>query len=213
MKRVIVTGGTGGLGNAICGKFQEEKWEVVALGSADLDLTDKDAVQRFFARECCDLLVCAAGIIRDQPIVRMEEGEWDDVFRVNFTAAKLCAEAAIPVMSASGGGQVVFISSYAAVHPAVGQAAYATAKAALLGLTKELAAQYGRENIRVNAVLPGFLETPLTVAVKERRKDAVKELHFLGKFNTPAVVADFIWFLQERMPFTSGQSFCLDSRP
>ncbi len=143
----------------------------------------------------------------------MEECEWDDVYAVNFTAARLCAEAAIPGMVERGGGHVVFISSYAAVRPAIGQAAYATAKAALLGLTKELASLHGRKNIRVNAILPGFLETRMTEAVSEKRKEVVRGLHFLGKFNTPAIAADFIWFLEESMPFTSGQSFHLDSRP
>lgn len=212
LKRAIITGGTGGLGNAIAGKFREAGWEVVCLGSKDLDLSDSEAVTRFFARTECDLLVCAAGIIRDQPVSRMEECEWDDVFQVNFSASARCAEAAMPGMAKRGGGHVVFISSYAAVHPAVGQAAYATAKAALLGLTKGLAAEYGGKGLRVNAVLPGFLETPMTEAVSPKRKKIVRKLHMLGEFNTVIAAADFIWFLEERMPHTSGQSFSLDSR-
>lgn len=213
LKRAIITGGTGGLGSAIAEKFREEGWEVVCLGSKDLDLLDSEAVTRYFAGVECDLLVCAAGIIRDQPVSRMEESEWDDVFHVNFSGAARCAEAAMPVMARRGGGHVVFISSYAAVRPAVGQAAYATAKAALLGLTKDLAAAYGEKGLRVNAVLPGFLETPMTEAVSPRRRDIVRKLHMLGEFNTAAAAADFIWFLEDRMPHTSGQSFSLDSRP
>lgn len=213
MKRVIVTGGTGGLGTAITEKFRSAGWEVLALGSRDLDLANPDAVNAFFATEKCDLLICAAGIIRDKPISRMEISEWEEVFSVNYTAAARCATAAIPRMTASGGGHVIFISSYAAIHPAVGQAAYATAKAALLGLTQDLAAQYGPAGIRVNVVSPGFLETPMTEAVSEKRKKIVRGIHYLRKFNTPQAAADFIWFLQEKMPFTSGQSFQLDSRP
>ena len=213
LKRAIITGGTGGLGSAIAVKFRGEGWEVLCLGRKDLDLTDREVVTRYFSGTECDLLVCAAGIIRDQPVSRMEESEWDDVFAVNFSAAARCAEAALPGMAARGSGHVVFISSYAAVHPAVGQAAYATAKAALLGLAKDLAGKYGGSGVRVNAVLPGFLETPMTEAVTAKRKEIVRKLHMLGEFNTVAAAADFICFLEERMPHTSGQSFSLDSRP
>lgn len=213
LKRAIITGGTGGLGRAIEEKFRKEDWEVITLGRSGLNLSDAEAVRSFFRETSCDLLVCAAGMIRDQPISRMEEGEWDEVFWLNFIAASDCALAALPGMVERSSGHVVFISSYAAIHPAVGQAAYATAKAALLGLTKDLATKYGKHGIRVNALLPGFLETPMTEAVSPKRKEIVRQLHALGEFNTVAAAADFLWFLETSMPFTSGQSFQLDSRP
>ncbi|MGJ8643759.1 MAG: SDR family oxidoreductase [Luteolibacter sp.] len=213
MERAIITGGTGGLGSAIASCLSEGGWETVQLGRKDLDLADKNALKAYFSAEKCDLLVCAAGMIRDQPLSRMEEVAWDEVFQVNFTAARNCARAAIPAMIQQGKGHIIFISSYAAMHPAVGQAAYAAAKAALHGLTKELAEKHGNSGIRVNAVLPGFLETPMTSAVTEKRREIVKKLHFLGELNTPETAAEFIRFLHERMPHTSGQIFSLDSRP
>lgn len=213
LKRAIITGGTGGLGSAIAWKFRAGGWEVVCLGRNDLDLSDSAAVESFFAGIECDLLVCAAGIIRDQPVSRMEESEWDDVFRLNFSAAARCATAALQGMAERRRGHVVFISSYAAVHPAVGQAAYATAKAALLGMTKDLAAEHGGKGVRVNALLPGFLETAMTEAVSPKRREIVRKLHMLGEFNTVEAAADFLWFLETAMPHTSGQAFQLDSRP
>lgn len=214
MERAIITGGTGGLGSAIAGCFSSRgNWDVDQLGRKDLDLGDRRAIESFFSSKTCDLLICAAGMIRDQPLSRMEEEAWDEVFRLNFTSAQKCAFAVIPQMIERGKGHIMFISSYAAVHPAIGQAAYATAKAALHGLTKELAETYGNCGIRVNTVLPGFLETPLTSAVSEKRRDIVRKLHFLGKLNTPEAAAEFIRFLHERMPHTSGQIFSLDSRP
>ena len=152
-------------------------------------------------------------MINDQPLSRMEESAWDEVFQVNYIAARNCALAALPKMIEKGRGHVIFISSYAAIHPAVGQAAYGVAKAALHGLTKEMAELHGGSGIRVNAVLPGFLETPMTSAVSEKRKEIVKKLHFLGKLNTPEAAGEFIRFLHEQMPYTSGQIFSLDSRP
>jgi 3-oxoacyl-[acyl-carrier protein] reductase len=212
LKRVVITGGTGGLGTAIAGKFAGNGWEVVALGSNDLDLADGGAVGRFFDETPCDLLVCCAGMIRDAPLSRMEEVAWDKVMALNYGAAARCALSAIPGMRARGSGHVVFVSSYAARRPAVGQAAYAAAKAALHGLARDLAERYGKDGLRCNVVLPGFLETPMTEAVSERRKAVIREGHCLGGFNTPEAAAGFVWFLEEKLPFTSGQVFSLDSR-
>ncbi len=213
LKRAIITGGTGGLGSAIARKLKEEEWEVLALGSDDLNLTDPGAVGDFFRRNPCELLICVAGLVRDEIIFRMSERSWDEVFCINYTAARLTAFAALQRMMERGTGHIVFISSHAAIHPAPGQAAYASAKAALLGLTKDLAGEYGSSGIRINAVLPGFLETPMTQGIEGSRREEVLKAHALGKFNTTAAVAGFIWFLHEHLPFTSGQVFQLDSRP
>lgn len=212
LKRVVITGGSGGLGSAIAGKFRGAGWDVDAMGREDLDVRDDKAVERYFSGKSCDLLICAAGVIRDQPLLKMEEEAWDEVWSVNFEGARKCALAAIEGMVVRGGGQVIFISSHAALHPAVGQAAYATAKAALLGLTEALAEEWGPRGIRVNAVLPGFLETRMTGAVSVKRKKVVRDGHFLGEFNTVEAAADFFLFLEERMTGTSGQVFQLDSR-
>jgi 3-oxoacyl-[acyl-carrier protein] reductase len=115
-------------------------------------------------------------------------------------------------MLARGCGHVIFVSSFSAVHPPPGLAAYATAKAALLGLTRDLAGRCGSRNIRVNSVLPGFLETRMTHNVTAKRRAAVLAEHVLGTFNTPAAVAGFLHFLHHRLPHTSGQVFQLDSR-
>jgi hypothetical protein len=116
LKRVVITGGTGGLGKAIVHEFAGKGWDVVALGRTDLDLADNVSVPRFFEINPCDLLVCCAGMIRDVPLLRMAEEQWDDVLSVNFNASALCAAAAVPGMLAKGCGHVVFVSSYAALH-------------------------------------------------------------------------------------------------
>lgn len=213
LKRVIITGGTGGLGQCISQRFITAGWQVLALGREDLDLTCPSAIEAFFSANPCDLLVCAAGAICDQPLMKMNESIWDEILDINYLAAKRCALAAIPSMRDKNQGHVVFISSYAAFYPVAGQAAYATAKAALLGLTSDLAFEHGSNQIRVNAILPGFMDTRMTENVSSERKHEVRKSHVMGQFNTPAIVADFIWFLEERMPHTSGQIFQLDSRP
>ncbi len=151
-------------------------------------------------------------MIRDTPLLRMEEEQWDDVVAVNYKAAARCAAAAVPGMLTKGRGHVIFVSSYAALHPAVGQAAYATAKAALHGLAREMAEKHGSAGLRFNVVLPGFLETAMTEAVSDQRKEVIRGMHCLGGYNTVSVAAGFVRFLEERLPFTSGQVFSLDSR-
>lgn len=212
LKRVIITGGTGGLGNAISKQFKTAGWDVLPLGRNDLDLMNLLAIDTYFSENHCDLLICAAGIVKDQLLAKMDESTWDEVIDLNYFGAKNCAQVVIPYMIKKGHGHIVFISSYAANYPAVGQAAYATAKASLLGMTKDLALRHSSNKIRVNAILPGFMETKMTDNVSDKRKQELREMHEIGEFNTPEIVAEFIQFLEERMPFTSGQIFQLDSR-
>jgi len=212
MLHLVITGGSGGLGRALVAVFHRPLWQAAAPGHRELDVTDAAAVDGFFAGRTVDLLICAAGITRDAPLVRLPESDWDHVLAVNFGGAQACAAAVMPGMLARGVGHIVFISSYAARHPAPGQAAYATAKAGLLGLTRQLAARHGRHGIRVNAILPGFLPTPMTRTVSAVRRAEILGEHSLGAFNTPAAVAGFIHHLHHQLPYTSGQIFQLDSR-
>lgn len=211
-RQVVITGGTGSLGRAIAAAFESAAWSVAAPGHRELDVRDEAAVRRFFHHRPVDLLVCAAGIIRDAPLLRTAESTWDEIWEVNFTGAARCAVAAMPGMLAQQAGHIIFIASHSALHPPAGQAAYAAAKAALLGLTGDLATRHGPSNIRINAVLPGFLETPMTEAVTRRRRAEILAAHSLARFNTCRETAAFIAFLHHHLPHTSGQAFQLDSR-
>ena len=212
MKHLVITGAGGGLGKALATVFTDIGWEVGLPGRGELDVTDLAAIRNYFESRPLDLLVCAAGIIRDVPLGHMRENQWNDVFAVNYQGAADCAAAVLPGMIRQGHGHVVFISSYSALHPAAGQAAYAASKAALLGLAADLAARHGPSNIRVNAILPGFMETRMTQTVSDPRKAEILADHALGRFNTPAAVAKFIRHLHDELPHTSGQVFQLDSR-
>ena len=212
MKEVVITGGGGGLGQAVAHVFESPDWKVSAPGSFELDVRDRVAVARYFRDHSPDLLVCAAGMIRDMPLARVTESDWDEILAVNCQGAQACAVAAIAGMVARGGGHIVFISSFSALHPPSGQVAYATAKSALIGLTADLASRHGPSNIRINAVLPGFLETKMTGSVSVKRRSIVLSAHALGRFNTVDVTAKFIRYLHDQLPHTSGQVFQLDSR-
>jgi 3-oxoacyl-[acyl-carrier protein] reductase len=212
VKNLVITGGGGDLGKALATVFAEAGWNVFTPSRCELDVIDSAAIRNYFDSRQLDLLVCAAGITRDVPLLRMRENEWDEVIAVNFQGSTNCAAAVLPGMIRQGHGHIVFISSYSALHPPAGQAAYAASKAALLGLTGDLAARYGSSNIRFNAILPGFMETQMTQTVSTVRKTEILTDHSLGRFNTPATVAKFICHLHEHLPHTSGQVFQLDSR-
>ena len=213
MEHVLVTGGHGDLGNRIASSFREGEYAVHAPGRDQLDVADPESVASFFKTlEPLDLLIANAGLSHDQLLARTSEAEWDRQLEVNLHGAFRCAKAALKPMLRRRTGHLVFISSYSAIHPPAGQAAYAAAKAGLIGLAKSLAREVGPANIRVNVILPGFLETRMTEAVSDARKETVRQNHALGRFNTPESVARFLVHLHQHLPHTSGQIFQLDSR-
>ena len=210
--QAVITGGTGGLGKAIAEALVAPDWSIAATGSRELDVKDPAQVRCYFEGRDMDLLVCAAGITRDASLGKLSEEAWDETWSVNFTGALSCIRAVLPSMIERRRGHIILISSFSALRPPRGQAPYAAAKAALLGLVVDLALQYGSSNIRINAVLPGFLETAMTSGVTPERRQQILADHTLGRFNTCAHAAEFIRFLHHQMPNTSGQVFQLDSR-
>lgn len=208
----MITGGEGGLGQALASAFTSAGHVVAAPGRSELDVSDAAAVKDYFRNRETGLLICNAGITRDALLAKIDEEQWDEVIAVNLRGAALCAAAASRGMIRARRGHIVFVSSYSAIHPPSGQAAYAAAKAGLIGLGKSLAKELGAANLRVNVVLPGFLETKMTATVSDERKDTVRSEHVLGRFNTPEAVAAFLLTLHLHLPHTSGQVFQLDSR-
>lgn len=209
---IVITGGNGGLARAISAAFAEAGHRVSAPARDALDVTDAPAVKSWFAGRDIALLVCNAGLTRDTPLAKLGETAWDETLDANLKGAALCAAAAAKGMVRARDGHIVFVSSHSAIHPPAGQAAYAAAKAGLIGLCHSLARELGPANVRVNAILPGFLETPMTAGVSPGRRETVLRDHALGRFNTPEAAAAFLLHLHERMPHTSGQVFRLDSR-
>ena len=211
-ENVVITGGEGGLGRALAAAFTAAGHAVEAPGRAALDVRDAPTVRAYFRARETGLLICNAGLTRDALLPKLTEADWDEVLAVNLRGAAFCAAAASREMIRARRGHMVFISSHSAIHPPAGQAAYAAAKAGLIGLAKSLAKELGPAGIRVNVVLPGFLETKMTASLSAERRQQVKSEHALGRFNTPEAVAEFLVILHEKLPHTSGQVFQLDSR-
>ncbi len=207
-QKIIITGGEGTLATAISQVFDF----VETPGRLELNVSSETSVKDYFQKQNVKLLICCAGLIDEKPLLRLSERSWDQVLDVNLRGAQRCAQAVVRQMNQQGGGHIIFIGSYLGEHPAIGTAAYSAAKAALTGLTHSLAQELGEANIRVNLILPGFLETKMTQNVSKERKEHVLASHALNRFNTPEKVAQFIKILDEEMLHTSGQVFNLDSR-
>ena len=213
LPRVVITGGEGDLAKALSLRLEKAGFLVDALGKDRLDVTNPAQVKECFAElGDIDLLICNAGVTADGSLARMSEDSWDQVMEVNLKGSFLCACEATKMMMKRRLGHIIFISSYSALHPPVGQANYAASKAALHGMMKSMAAELGSRNIRVNAVMPGFLETKMTKGLAPDVVEKVLNKHTLGRFNTADSVAHFILCLHQQMPNTSGQVFNLDSR-
>lgn len=213
MERVLISGGQGDLAQAIARAFCQTGAEVLAPGRELLDVADPASVDSYFSGlEALDLFIANAGLADDCLLARCREADWDRQLEVNLHGAFRCARAAIPPMLRRRCGHLIFISSHSALHPPAGQAAYAAAKAGLIGMGKSLARELGAENIRVNLILPGFLETKMTQHISPARREAVQRAHSLARFNSEEAVASFLVHLHRQLPHTSGQVFQLDSR-
>ncbi len=211
--QALITGGEGGLAQAIAAQLSSTGMEVYAPGRAELDVTDAEAVDAYVGGlEDLDLVVCNAGIIADSTVRKMTESQWDAVLETNLKGSFLVARAALKKMMKRRSGQIIFISSHAASQPSFGQANYAAAKAGLEGMAKSMARELGSRNIRVNVLVPGFMETKMTRSLPEKVIEMARQNHVLGRFSGVGEAAKFIDFLHHHLIHTSGQVFRLDSR-
>jgi 3-oxoacyl-[acyl-carrier protein] reductase len=194
--------------------------EIAALGVRSLglavDVSDWDAVAGAVDKTLAelgslDLLVNNAGITRDGLIVRMGSDDWDKVMAVNLKGAfNFCKAAAKPMMKKRW-GRIVNISSVVGVMGNAGQANYAASKAGLIGLTKSLAKELAARGITVNAVAPGFIDTPMTEVLGEKARSDLAGRIPLGRLGTAADVADVVSFLaSERARYVTGQVVHVD---
>lgn len=218
-KKVLVTGATGGIGEAICrallaqGAFvamsgtNEEKLKKLqeTLGAEQTaifpcDLSDTNAVNVLFdsvEKEVgsVDILVNNAGITRDGLAMRMSDDDWDDVIAVNLSSAFRLSRAAVKAMIKRRYGRIVNISSVVGVMGNPGQANYVAAKAGLIGLTKSLALEVASRNITVNAIAPGFIRTPMTDVLNDQQKEAILMGIPSKKMGEPEDIAASVVFL------------------
>lgn len=228
-KVVLITGAAGGLGSALSAAFAEAGWQVVAgwhsgppqvthplVWPIRLNVTEAnrpaEAVNEVCARfQHLDVLINNAGIARDSLVAQMPTDDWEQVLAVNLKGAWRCSQAALAAMLPQRSGHILNIASFGGRIGRTGQANYAASKAGLLGLTQSLARKVGAHNIRVNAILPGFLRTKLVGNLSELQLSQHAASNALGRLNDVGEVARFALFVAA-MQNVSGQVFQLDSR-
>ena len=153
-----------------------------------------------------DVLVNNAAITRDTLALRMKLEDWEAVLRTNLTGAHLCIQQALGAMLKQRSGRIINLTSVVAETGNAGQANYVASKAGLIGLTRAIAVEVASRNITVNAVAPGFIETPMTDPLSPELKEKMKALIPLGRFGKDCEIAAAIVFLaSEEAAYITGQ--------
>jgi len=233
-KVALITGGASGLGRHVSRALLDQGYRIAVnyLNSAEngqeimaqagdraislrADVGDSSQVRKMIWRieqifGRLDLLINNAGITRDSLLIKQTENDWDAVIRTNLTGCFNLLTAAAPLMIKSGGGHIINISSYSGVKGKAGQAAYSASKAGLIGLTISAAHELAGHNIRVNAVVPGYMPTGMGAAAITAMKQA-QEQSVLETLSGPSEIARCIVIVAE-MGYITGQVLSLDSR-
>lgn len=236
---VLITGVAGGIGYATAELFKESGWFVIGVdrrGEPEMpavdhfihaDIADMDASRAIFESVSSvagrlDALVNNAAVQVAKPLVETTPEEWDMVMAANLRSVFLAIRHSYPLLKANGGGSIINVSSVHAVATSANIAAYAASKGALSALTRALAIELTPDNIRVNAVLPGAVDTPMLRAGLNRghlhgndEYELVKALgakHVIGRVGQPREIAQAILFLAdtERSSFMTGQAIVVD---
>lgn len=231
----IVTGGCGGIGQAICQRFQAEGATVIAADlapkpanmAADIvyfqhDVTSEQSAQDLAAMVAeqyghAHVLVNAAGIEIEKTIEETSLEEWNKIFAINVTGTFLTSKHLLPLMRSHDVGSIINFGSYDGFIADPGLAAYCATKGAVHALTKAMACDYGPEGIRVNAICPGYVDTPMLQSFFgdsgdiESLKQEVRNVHPMRRYGTPDDMANLVnWLAGDEARYATGQLWVLD---
>ena len=215
---IILTGATGIIGSSILEKLSSAGANVLATGTNEqklkiiqekyknlnvlkFDISDHKSIDKF-VEDCTtilsnkiDILVNNAGITQDNLSIRMKEEEWKKVIDINLTSTFLITKNIIKKMLKSKKGKIINVTSVVGHTGNIGQANYAASKAGIIAMSKSLALEYGKKNITVNSVSPGFIISDMTAKISEEHTELMKSRISLNKFGRPEDVANSIAFL------------------
>ena len=219
---IILTGATGVIGNSILDKLisagstvlatgtNEEKLKLIQekyknLNVLKFDISDHKNIDKF-VEDCSsilsnriDVLINNAGITHDNLSIKMKEEEWKRVIDINLTSTFLISKNVIRKMIKSKNGKIINITSVVGHSGNIGQANYAASKAGIIAMSKSLALEYGKKNITINSVSPGFILSEMTNKISEEHTELLKSRISLNKFGKPEDVANTVIFLSSNL--------------
>ena len=239
-RTVLITGVAGGIGRASVKLFTESGWVVIGVDRAEFgagfpanglfikaDISDPNAMDEIYekAREFSSSLhavVNNAAYQVNKPLVEHTVEDWDLVMASNLRSVFLGTKLAIPLLREAGGGAIVNVSSVHAVATSVGVSAYAASKGGLLALTRAMAIEFANDNVRVNAILPGAVDTPMLRdgmnrghasggSLQERLENLARKT-VNGRIGQPHEIAHAIYFMADNVQssFITGQALVVD---
>ena len=236
-RTAIITGGSQGIGRATALRFAKEGAAVVVAdvnvetgeetvdlitaegGTAsfvEVDVSDMEQAQAMVDHalehhDSVDILVNNAGITRDATLKTMSEEAFDQVVAVNLKGVFNCTKAAMGPMADGGGGRILNAASVVGLYGNFGQTNYVATKSGVIGMTKTWARELGRKGITVNAVAPGFIETPMVDTVPDKVLDQLTGRTPLGRLGTPEDIANAYLFLaSDDASFITGTVLSVD---
>lgn len=237
---LLITGAAGGIGKATVRLFADKGWKVIGVDRKPpyeefpkqgvyikADISQPDQLEGIYEKaaaftENLDAVVNNAAVQIAKPLVETSAEEWDLVMESNLRSVFLGAKLAYPLLKARGGGAIVNVSSVHAVATSANIAAYAASKGGLLALTRAMAIEFAPDEIRVNAILPGAVDTPMLRAGLDRghvgNGDVLDRLENLarktvnGRVGKPEEIASSIYFLADnsQSSFMTGQALIVD---
>jgi len=239
-KTVLITGVAGGIGRATLDLFTSYGWHVIGVDRSDFgtdfpnsglfiktDISDPRSLEQIFQQVHTfsgqlNALVNNAAMQIAKPLLETSVEEWDAVMASNLRSVFLSAKLAHPLLKLSGGGAIVNVSSVHAIQTSANIAAYAASKGGLLALTRAMAIEFASDNIRVNAILPGAVDTPMLRAGLGRPHVQGGDIHTRlenlasktvnGRVGRPDEIAHAIYFLADEVQssYMTGQALVVD---
>ena len=215
---IVLTGATGGIGNSILEKLVKAEANVLATGTNEeklnaikqkhqsvkikkFDISEHKEIENFInevshqMENKIDVLINNAGVTNDNLSIRMKEEEWKRVIDINLTSTFLLSKNVIKKMLKNKKGKIINITSVVGHTGNIGQANYTASKAGLVAMSKSFALEYGKKNIKINCISPGFITTDMTNKIDENYKERLKSKIPLDRFGEPKDIANTALFL------------------